>query len=235
MSDSAAGGGSPAGAGSPAAVLFDIDGTLVDSNYLHVFAWSLALNDVGHRVDDWRIHSLIGMDSTGLKAELLGDEADRLGKAASDAHSSRYAALSGELRPFAGARDLLAACAARGLRVVLATSAPEDELKKLRAALDCEDSLYAVTSSEDVETAKPEPDLVQVALQKAGVDASRAVMVGDTVWDVEAAARAGVRCIGVRSGGIGAAALRDAGAVAVYDDVAALLAALDESLLADLL
>ncbi|RFA15933.1 HAD family hydrolase [Subtercola boreus] len=221
--------------GSPAAVLFDIDGTLVDSNYLHVFAWSLALNDVGHRVDDWRIHALIGMDSAGLKDELLGDDADRLGNAASDAHSSRYAELAGELRPFAGARDLLAECALRGVRVVLATSAPADELKKLRDALDSEDSLYAVTSSEDVETAKPSPDLVRVALERAGVHASRAVMVGDTVWDIQAADRAGVRCIGVRSGGIGAAALEEAGAVAVYDDVAALLAAFDESPLAGLL
>ncbi|RFA08872.1 HAD family hydrolase [Subtercola boreus] len=221
--------------GDPAAVLFDIDGTLIDSNYLHVFAWSLALNDVGHRVDDWRIHASIGMDSSKLKDELLGADAERLGEAATDAHSARYADLTGELRPFAGARDLLAACAARGLRVVLATSAPEDELKKLREALDAEDSLHAVTSADDVETAKPEPDVVRVALERAGVDASRAVMVGDTVWDVEAAARAGVSCIGVLSGGIGAAALREAGAVAVYDDVAALLAGFDESPLAALL
>ncbi|PPF76828.1 HAD family hydrolase [Subtercola sp. Z020] len=224
----------PARSGEPTAILFDIDGTLVDSNYLHVFAWSMALNDVGHRVDDWRIHAAIGMDSSKLKERLLGDDADELGERASDAHSARYEELSGELRPFAGARDLLAACAERGVRVVLATSAPADELEKLRDALDAEDSLYAVTSSEDVETAKPEPDVVKVALSKGGIDASHAIMVGDTVWDIQAASRAGVRCIGVLSGGIGALELREAGAVAVYDDVAALLADLDDSPVASL-
>ena len=221
--------------GEPAAVLFDIDGTLVDSNYLHVFAWSMALNDVGHRVDDWRIHAAIGMDSSKLKESLLGDDAERLDEAATEAHRARDGELSGELRPFAGARELIEECSNRGLRVVLATSAPEDELKKLRKALDSDDLYYAVTSSEDVETAKPEPDVVQVALSKGGVDSSRAIMVGDTVWDIEAASKAGVRCIGVMSGGIGPAELTAAGAIAVYNDVAALLGAFDDSPLSTLL
>ncbi|GGF40295.1 HAD family hydrolase [Subtercola lobariae] len=215
-------------------MLFDIDGTLVDSNYLHVHAWSLALADLSHPVDDWRIHAGIGLDSAKLLDALLGDEVDRLGDKASDGHSERYASLATELRPFAHARELLFAVADRGVRVVLATSAPEDELKKLRAALDSEDALHAVTSADDVETAKPEPDVITVALEKAGVAADRALMVGDTVWDVAASALAGVRCIGVKSGGIGADELRDAGAIAVYDDVAALLDALDSSPIADL-
>ncbi|MEF2976566.1 HAD family hydrolase [Subtercola sp. YIM 133946] len=223
-----------AGEGAPTAVLFDIDGTLVDSNYLHVHAWSLALADLGHPVDDWRIHAGIGMDSSKLLDALLGNEKDRLGEKASDGHSERYSSLADELRPFQDARALLQAVAARGVRVVLATSAPEDELKKLRAALDSEDALYAVTSADDVETAKPEPDVVTVALQKAGVEPGSAIMVGDTVWDIEAASKAGVRCIAVKSGGIGAAELRDAGAIEVYDDVAALLAALDSSAIATL-
>lgn len=226
---------SPARPGESAAVLFDIDGTLVDSNYLHVFAWSMALNDVGHRVDDWRIHAAIGMDSSKLKEALLGDDAEHLDEAATDAHSEHYDKLSSELRPFAGARDLLQKCADRGLRVVLATSAPEDELKKLRAALDSDDVYYSVTSSEDVETAKPEPDIVKEALSKGEVDASHAIMVGDTVWDIAAASKAGVHCIGVQSGGIGAAELTAAGAVAVYTDVADLLEHFDESPLAALL
>ncbi|MEA9986756.1 MULTISPECIES: HAD family hydrolase [Subtercola] len=214
---------------SPGAVLFDIDGTLVDSNYLHVFAWSRALLSLGHPVDDWRVHAAIGMDSSKLLEALLGDDSDELGSRAKDAHTEQYSKFTDELRPFEGARELLAAVSARGVRVVLATSAPEDELENLRAVLDSDDALYAVTSSEDVETAKPEPDLITVALEKAGVAAGQAVMVGDTVWDIEAATRAGVRCVAVLSGGVGRAALLDAGAVAVYDDAAALLAGLDES------
>ncbi|MCU1481576.1 MAG: family hydrolase [Subtercola sp.] len=206
-------------------MLFDIDGTLVDSNYLHVEAWSTGLAGLGHPVADWRVHAAIGMDSSKLLEAVLGDQADDLGEAASDAHSEQYAALVDRLRPFDGARALLRAVSDAGVRVVLATSAPEDELKKLRDTLDSEDALYAVTSSEDVETAKPEPDVIAVALEKAGVDAAAAVMVGDTVWDAEAAARAGVRFIGVKSGGIGELELRDAGAIEVYDDAAALLAA----------
>src|ERR1700709_1836342 len=103
-----------------AAVLFDIDGTLIDSNYLHVDAWSLALSELGPPVDDWRIHAAIGMDSSKLLESLLGDDAEALGEKASAAHSERYSHLSHELRPFARARELLFAAAENGLRVVLA-------------------------------------------------------------------------------------------------------------------
>ncbi|BDZ46432.1 hypothetical protein GCM10025866_23410 [Naasia aerilata] len=118
-----------------------------------------------------------------------------------------------------------------GLRVVLATSAPEDELKILRGVLDVDDAVSEVTSAEDVGTAKPEPDIIEVAIGKADVGPDEAVIVGDSVWDVEAAGRAGVAAIGVLSGGFGAAELRDAGAVEVYDDVAALLANLESSVI----
>jgi phosphoglycolate phosphatase-like HAD superfamily hydrolase len=133
------------------------------------------------------------------------------------------------LRPLPGALRLLNLVADSGLQVVLATSAPADELAVLRKVLDAEDIVSAVTSSEDVETAKPQPDLVQVALERAGVDARRAVFVGDTVWDVRAAAKAGVPCVGVASGGIDRLRLEREGAVAVYEDPDDLADRLDAS------
>jgi HAD superfamily hydrolase (TIGR01549 family) len=211
------------------AVLFDIDGTLVDTNYLHVDAWLRAFADVGHPVDSWRIHRAIGMDSAKLLEALLGDDADRLGDDVKERHRIRYAADEDRMRAFTDARALLDELAHRDLRVVLATSSPPEEFAMTTKALDAGDAVMTATTSSDVDTAKPAPDVVQVALEKAGVDPSAAVMVGDAVWDVRAAGDAGVRCIGVRTGGAGAQELLDAGAIAVYDDVAALLAGLDDS------
>jgi HAD superfamily hydrolase (TIGR01549 family) len=202
------------------AVLFDIDGTLVDSNYLHIETWDRAFVSVGHPVDVWRIHRAIGMDSAKLLERLLGDDASRVGDDAKDEHSRLYLGLVDRLREIAGARELLQDLAEKGYRVVLATSAPQNELDILLSVLDLGDTVDAVTSSEDVGTAKPDPDIIGVALDKAGVPAERAVMVGDSVWDIAAAERAGVRSIGVLSGGFGRGELLDAGAAAVYDDVA---------------
>ncbi|GAA0966286.1 HAD family hydrolase [Frigoribacterium faeni] len=217
------------------AVFFDIDGTLVDSNYAHVDAWSRAFVEVGHPVDSWRIHRSIGKDSSLLIAGLLGEDVpDDLVERAKEAHTRFYdehLGDDGDLHVLARATDLLAELAGRGHSVVLATSAPENELAALRGLLDVEDALWAVTSSEDVETAKPDPGIVEVALERAGVPAARAVMVGDAVFDVMAAHRADVRCIGVLSGGFSRDELLEAGAEEVYDDVAALLDALDTSLI----
>jgi len=213
------------------AVLFDIDGTLVDSNYAHVDAWSKAFADIGHPVDSWRIHQAIGKDSTLLLSGLLGDEvAEARGDEAKERHSAHYLPHGGtDLHVFARATELLDELTRRGHRVVLATSAPEEELAVLRDLLDVEGALWAVTSAEDAETAKPDPGIVQGALDKAEVDAAHAVMVGDAVWDLEAADRAGVACVGVLTGGTSRASLTDAGAVEVWDDVAALLEGLDGS------
>ncbi|MDQ1513460.1 MAG: hypothetical protein QOC59_1302 [Microbacteriaceae bacterium] len=213
----------------PQAVLFDIDGTLVDSNYLHVDAWSRAFAEVGHPVPDWRIHRCIGMDSAKLLEELLGDQLDRYADDAKERHTTHYERDAERLRSFDQAQELLRAIAGRGLKVVLATSAPPSEFEMLQQVLQVDDAIAEYTTAGDVSTAKPAPDVVQVALEKAGVGPDAAVMIGDTVWDVEAAGRAGVRAIGVQSGGVSAAELRDAGAIAVYDDVAALLRELDES------
>jgi HAD superfamily hydrolase (TIGR01509 family) len=198
-------------------VLFDIDGTLVDSNYLHVHAWCRAFKEAGIEVETWRIHRGIGMDGTRLVKALSGgaDEATR--QRASQLHSRYYAELSSYLSLLPGARELLDRVASQGMQVVLATSAPDDELATLRSLLDSEDLVSAVTSSEDVDIAKPEPDIVAIALDRAGVPASRAVFVGDSVWDARAAAKAGVTSIGVRSGGVSAQELQGAGATMVFD------------------
>jgi HAD superfamily hydrolase (TIGR01509 family) len=207
----------------PDALLLDIDGTLVDSNYLHVFAWAQAFQELDRQVPAWRVHRAIGMDSDLLLSTVLGDQdAARIGDQAKDRHAARYAALASLLQVLPGARGVVRDIAGWGVKVVLATSAPPDELAKLRAVLDVEDALFAITGAQDVSTAKPAPDIVAVALDKAGVAPDQALFVGDTVWDVEAAARAGVACVGLRSGGFGAAELRQAGAIAVFDDIAGL-------------
>jgi HAD superfamily hydrolase (TIGR01509 family) len=199
------------------AVLFDIDGTLVDSNYLHVHAWQRAFTELGLEVQSWRIHRCIGMDGSSLIEELgSGDVEDP--ERAKDLHSGFYAETAGLLRPLPGARALLDAVADMGLQVVLATSAPEDELSILRKVLERDDVVSAVTSSGDVDTAKPEPDIVRVALDRAGVGPDQAVFVGDSTWDVAAAARAGVECVCLRSGGISTGELLYAGATAVFED-----------------
>ena len=222
-------------AGRRGAVLFDVDGTLVDSNYLHVVAWMGAFREAGHPVDGAAIHRAIGMGAPQLLESLLGGSlAGEIGPQVKAGHTERYRRWFESLRPFDGARDLLRSVACRA-GVVLATSASPEEVSALRATLDADDAIDAITGSEDVERAKPAPDLVHVALQRAGVDSDAAVFVGDTVWDVEASARAGLPCVAVLTGGISAAELHEAGAVAVYRSVADLLENLDDSPLAAVL
>jgi HAD superfamily hydrolase (TIGR01509 family) len=216
------------------AILFDIDGTLVDSNYLHVAAWSRTFTELDVPVDSWRIHAGIGMDSGKLLDDLLGDRKDELEDKAKKLHTKYYTKAADELRAFDGARELVKALADRGYQVVLATSAPEDELAMLRKTLKIEDDIALVTSDSDVEEAKPAPDIVGVALERAGVTADRAIMVGDSVWDVKGAGAAGVRCIGFRSGGTSGPTLTDAGAIEIWDGPADLLAHLDESAISEL-
>jgi HAD superfamily hydrolase (TIGR01549 family) len=209
------------------AVLFDVDGTLVDSNFLHVDAWSRAFADMGTPVDSWRIHRAIGQDSARLLEQLVGERDDEWITRAKDLHSRYYTEQSGRLRAFDRAADLLRELSGRGLHVVLATSAPEDELELLKQALDADDALHATTNADDVETAKPEPGIIEVALERAGVQPSDALFIGDSVWDMMAAARAHVRAAGVLSGGVGPSELLEAGAVSVFDDPADLLARID--------
>jgi len=209
------------------AVLFDVDGTLVDSNYLHVDAWSRAFAELGAPVDSWRIHRSIGQDSARLLESLAGDRDDEWISRAKDLHSRYYVEQSGRLRAFGRAADLLRELSSRGVRVVLATSAPEDELAMLEKTLDAGDAIDATTNADDVETAKPEPGIIEVALERAGAQPSDALFIGDSVWDMMAAARAHVRAAAVLSGGVGPSELLEAGAVSVFDDPADLLARID--------
>jgi HAD superfamily hydrolase (TIGR01509 family) len=218
-----------------AAVLFDVDGTLVDSNYLHVAAWLDAFASVGHPVESWRVHAAIGLDSALLLSQLLGADADLLGDAAKKRHQQVYASTNHLLTPFPGARDLIHALVERDVRVVLATSAPNDELELLRSVLDVDALLTAVTNADDVDTAKPDPDIVHVAQHRSGCPADRVVFVGDSAWDMQAALRAGIGRVALRSGGIGDTSLSMAGAEEIYDDPADLLAHLGQGRLAPLL
>jgi HAD superfamily hydrolase (TIGR01509 family) len=211
------------------AVLFDIDGTLIDSNYLHVHAWQRAFSGEGQEVESWRIHRRIGMDGSSLVDDLVPGISDDAAHRLKDLHSRHYRELTGLLRPLPGALRLLDTVAAMGLQVVLATSAPEDELAILRKVLDRDDIVSAVTSSADVETAKPDPGIVAVALRRADVDTDSAVFVGDTVWDIRAAKRAGLPCIAVESGGIDRRLLQAEGAVSVFETPDDLVAHLDET------
>lgn len=220
------------GATGTGAVLLDVDGTLVDSNYQHVQAWSQAFRDAGHPVDMWRIHRAIGMGSAELLAAVAGEAAADIGEQVKARHSELFADMGDQLRRFDGVHELVAALGERDVRVVLATSADPDELERLLEVLDLEGQLHAVTSAKDVERAKPNPDLVQAALEASGMRADRAVFVGDTVWDVRAAHAAHVPCVGVRTGGIGPQELSEAGAHEVYDDVVGLVENLETSLLA---
>ena len=214
----------------PAGILYDVDGTLVDTNYLHVVAWSRALRANGHHVPMRKLHQTVGQGSDRFVESVLGHEDSDV----ADAHTDFYGPFLHELTPFDGAADLLRATKKAGLVVVLATSASAKEAQHLRAALDADDAIDEVTSKDDVEESKPDPDIVQTALDKVGLSAEQALFVGDTVWDVEAAKRAGLDCIAVLSGGIPESDLREAGAMAVYRDVRHLLDEFDDSPLAKL-
>jgi HAD superfamily hydrolase (TIGR01509 family) len=214
-------------------ILFDIDGTLVDSNYLHTIAWFRAFEALGYRVPMARIHRAIGMGSDKLIPSLVGEGADAA--RADELHGEQYELLHPELRAFDGAGDLLRACKDRGVRVVLATSAKERDLEALTGAIDADDAIDEITSSDDVDESKPDPDIFQAAMRTASLDPATTIVVGDTKWDVEAARRSGLDTVAVLTGGWSRQELEDAGAITVYDDVADVLANLDESPLGKLL
>jgi HAD superfamily hydrolase (TIGR01549 family) len=216
------------------AVLFDIDGTLVDSNYLHIHAWCRAFSDVGLDVESWRIHRCIGMDGTRLVKFLTGDAEEDVQQQAKDLHLQYFQESASLLNRLPGARELLERIHALGLQIVLATSASEDELALLRKVLDSDDIVSAMTSSKDVDVAKPEPGIIQVALDRAGVDADHAVYLGDAVWDIVACKNAGVSSIGVLSGGVSREELGNAGAEQVFDNARELCERIDDTAIAAL-
>ncbi|WP_440555738.1 HAD family hydrolase [Streptomyces sp. SCPE 10] len=212
------------------AAVFDVDGTLVDTNHLHVVTWWEAFRQAGHDVPMHAVHRAVGLGSSDLVAHLLGEDRDRgQDDALSAAHKALYGQYFDRLPALPGAGELLRRLHHDGWTVVLATSASGSELGALRRAIDADDAIADTASSDDVQRGKPAPEPVEHALELAGVPASRAVFVGDTVWDMRAGAKAGVRCVGVLCGGIPRADLEEAGAEAVYADPADLLARLDTS------
>ncbi|AZM57217.1 HAD family hydrolase [Streptomyces sp. WAC 01529] len=216
------------------AALFDVDGTLTDTNHLHVVTWWEAFRQAGHHVATHDIHHAIGLGSTDLIAHLLGDDRDHdRDEEISAAHSTLYGTYFDRLAALNGARDLLHALHGRGWRIVLATSAGGAELGALRRAIDADDVIAGIASADDVDSGKPAPDPVHHALDIAGCAPDEALFVGDTVWDMRAASRAGVRSIALLSGGIPRGDLEEAGAGAVYADPADLLDRLDGEPLID--
>jgi len=202
----------------------------VDTNYLHIVAWWQAFRTAGHDVVMSDLHALIGMGADQLLPRLVGSEDAAIKRS----HTRFYSPYLDSLRRFPKADELLKACARLGLEIVLATSAPKEEVAALREALDADDVISEVTSSEDVETSKPAPELLEVTLGKTGLKAADCIMVGDTAWDMEAAGKAGIPCIGVLSGGIDGSRLSEAGAIAVYRDATELLDHLESSAIGEL-
>lgn len=215
----------------PRALVLDVDGTLLDTVYLHVIAWWEAFAEAGHQVSAFDIHRAIGRGSGDLVATLVGAPDESL----VDAHAAKWAPLRERCIPFPGVPELIRTCAARGLKIVYCTSGSPEDVEDFRRKIGCDDVVAAVVDSSDVEQSKPAPDIVRAALDEVGVRPQDAVMVGDTVYDVRAAAAAGVDCIALMCGGIGESELRDAGAAAVYGNPSELLQDLDRSPLARLL
>jgi HAD superfamily hydrolase (TIGR01509 family) len=215
----------------PPAAILDIDGTLVDTNFHHAIAWFRAFHQHDIVLPIGRIHRHIGMGGDQMIAALCDDRTEEeKGDDIRDAEKVLYSELIGEVEPLRGARELLEDLKELGHPVVLASSAKEDEVDHYLDLLDARELADDWTTSADVEATKPEPDLVKAAMEKAGT--GEAVMVGDTTWDVEAAGRAGIQSVTVRTGGFSAAELRDAGAVAVFDSIEELREAFDETPLA---
>jgi HAD superfamily hydrolase (TIGR01509 family) len=216
-----------------AIAILDIDGTLVDTNYQHALAWYRAFRRHGIVLPVWRIHRHIGMGGDQLIEALTDAQTEeKLGDAIRESEGELYFELIDEVEPMEGARDLISELGERGHVVVLASSAKEKEVDHYLDLLEARDLADAWTSSADVEETKPAPDLVDSALNKVGGSPEDAVMIGDTPWDVKAAARAGVGTLAVLTGGFAIEELTESGAKDVFESVADLRAALDRTPLA---
>jgi HAD superfamily hydrolase (TIGR01549 family) len=212
----------------PPTAILDIDGTLVDTNYHHSIAWYRAFRQNGIVLPIWKIHTHMGMGGDQLVASLTSDSVEgELGDEIRSAEKALYMALIEEVEPVEEAREFIADLKKRGHTVVLASSAKADEVEHYLDLLDARGLADDWTTSADVESTKPQPDLVQAALDKAG--GGDAVMVGDTPWDIKAARAADVPTVAVITGGFSRAELEEAGAATVYESVAELRRSLDDS------
>jgi HAD superfamily hydrolase (TIGR01509 family) len=210
--------------------ILDIDGTLVDTNYQHAIAWYRAFRAHGIVLPVWQIHWHIGMGGDQVVKALTDERTEREhGEKIRDSEKTFYFELIEEIETMDGSRELIEELRRRGHTVILASSAKEDEVDRYLDLLDARDLADAWTTSADVEATKPQPDLVRAALDRAGGSDRDAVMVGDTPWDVEAAKKAGVQTLAVRTGGFSVQELREAGAVAVFESVAELRLKLDQT------
>jgi HAD superfamily hydrolase (TIGR01509 family) len=204
------------------AVVLDVDGTLMDTNYLHVEAWARAFEEVGHRVPRVLLHRQVGKGSDLLISEFVEDEeaAERI----DELHSEFYAELQEHGHPLPGAKELIPSLRGRGYEVWFVTSAKDEELEHHMQELEAEGEISGVVNSSDVENSKPAPDIFELTLERVGASPDETVAVGDAVWDVEAADGAGIRTVAVLTGGaFSEGELKEAGAVAVFQDCAALL------------
>lgn len=209
-------------------VILDIDGTLVDTNYQHTLAWQRALREHGEVVPAWRIHRHIGMGGDQIVTAVAGEEVERrCGDDIRATEGERYGELIDEVELLPGARALLVALRERGITTVLASSAKAEEVDVYLDMLDARVLVDDWTTSAEVEATKPEPDLVRAALDKAG--SGEAMLVGDSIWDCEAATRAGIPTVGVLTGGFSREELLGAGATAVYETAEEVRAHLDEA------
>ena len=203
----------------PTTVVLDIDGTLVDTNYQHAIAWHRALRAHDYAVQLWQIHRHIGMGGDQIVEALVGEEAERSdGDAIREEEGEAYGALIGEVQAMKGATELLRELREDGAKAILASSAKAEEVEHSLDLLDARDLVEGWTTSADVERTKPHPDLIEVALEKAGGEGP-AVMVGDSTWDVKAAAAAGIPTLAVLTGGFSEEELREAGAAEVFESI----------------
>ena len=207
-------------------VIFDVDGTLVDSNYQHTLAWYRALRRSNITVPIWRIHRTIGMGGDKLITELAGADAEKAhGDDVRAAWDEEFEVLIDEIRPLPGTHELLMEVKHRGFRIVLASSGKAAHVERSLELIGARGLADAWTTSDDVSDSKPAPELVDTALQK--VSRSSGIMVGDATWDVIEAAKLDVPTVALLTGGSSRAELRDAGAIAVFDSPQDLLDHLD--------
>jgi HAD superfamily hydrolase (TIGR01509 family) len=212
-------------------VVLDVDGTLVDTVYQHAVFWAQAFDKVGVDVPTWKLHRAIGMGGDRLITEVAGEDVEKQhGDEVRAGHDERFGEVIDDIRPLPGAADLLDALRDRGFKVALASSGIEEQTKRLIAHFGGEERSDAWTSSDDADASKPAPDLIQIAIDKVGGE--HALVIGDAVWDITAAEKAGLPSIGLRCGGFSAAELHDAGASDVFTDPQDLLDHLDETELA---
>src|ERR671921_513317 len=203
-------------------VVLDVDGTLMDTNYLHTEAWARAFERAGHRVPRVMLHREVGKGAGLLIQEFVDDE--ETAEKIQDFHTEVYEELQEYGHPLPGAKELISSLKERGYGVWFVTSAKDEELEHHMQELEAEGGISGVVNSSAVENPKPAPDIFELALQKAGASPDETVAVGDAVWDVEAADAAGIRTVAVLTGGaFSRQELEEAGAVAVYEDCAELL------------